>query len=381
MNFNTIQGSKIKKKIAIIQKLIPHYRIDFFHLLCEKAPNTKIFHSTTLSSDGLIQKIHFDFPNQRVNMIDNKLFCFQNLIGKVIRADVDFIVLGLELKILSNFFIWIISFFTKTKIIWWTHGYNVHNKQKNIMFYLDRIIKTFLLKHSHGVLLYTEYNLDELLERGIDREKIIIYNNTMNELPHQLALNNVTSEITEKVEQESRKSSHSLMLIGRLTPMKRIDQLLEVAKKLVITCPDLRVFIIGDGSERSRLETDVRVLGLEGNIFFLGAINDPVLLAPYMKLTDFNIIPGAVGLSLVHSMICGVPFVTLKDSPHSPEVAYLRNNYNGYMATNIDDMVNWLIDCFEHPEKIATMKNNCLATIKNEINMDGMVSRFASAFQ
>ena len=369
------------KKIAIVQRLIPHYRIDFFSQLCKRLPNVMIFHSTRVTTDGLVQNDGFHFLNHKIRMIDHRYFCFQHLVWKMMKSDYDYIVLGLELRIVSNLVIWLASFFKKSKIIWWTHGYNVHNKQKNIMFYLDRIIKTFLLKHSHGVLLYTEYNLDELLERGIDRGKIIIYNNTMNEVPHHLALNNVTSEMTEKVEQESRKSSHSLMLIGRLTSMKRIDLLLKASKKLVVVYPDLRVFIIGDGSERTKLEAYVQIMGLTDNVFFLGAISDPDLLAPYMKLTDFNIIPGAVGLSLVHSMICGVPFVTLKNSPHGPEVAYLRNNYNGYMATNMDDMVNWLIDCFDHPEKIAAMKNNCRAMIKNEINMDGMVSRFASAFQ
>ncbi|MBW2351033.1 MAG: glycosyltransferase, partial [Deltaproteobacteria bacterium] len=252
---------------------------------------------------------------------------------------------------------------------------------KNIMFYIDRTLKTFLMQNCHRILIYNKYNRDELIQWGIDPDKIIILNNTINEIPHQQALDNVTAEAIAIVEQKTRESSHSLMLIGRLTPMKRIDLLLEMSKKLAAVYSDLRVFIIGDGSERSSLEADAQAMGLADNVFLLGAIHDPVSLAPYMKLTDFFVLPGAVGLSLVHSMVCGVPFVTLQNSPHGPEVAYLRNNYNGYAAANMDDMVNWLIDCFEHPEKIVTMKNNCLTMIKNEINMDGMVSHFVSVFQ
>ncbi|MBW1938538.1 MAG: glycosyltransferase [Deltaproteobacteria bacterium] len=368
-------------KIAVIQRLIPHYRIDFFSQLCERLPNVMIFHSTRVITDGLVQNDDFHFPNRRVMMIDYRYFCFQRLVWKMMRSDYDFIVLGLELRIVSNLMIWLASFFKKSKIIWWTHGYNVHNKHRNIMFYIDRIIKTLLMKYSHKILIYNKYNLDELIQWGIDPGKIIILNNTINELPHQQALDNVTAEEIAIVERKTRKSSHSLMLIGRLTPMKRIDLFLEASKKLTAVYPDLRVFIIGDGSDRSRLEVDAQAMGLADNVFFLGAIHDPVSLAPYMKLTDFFVLPGAVGLSFVHSMVSGVPFVTLQDSPHGPEVAYLRNNYNGYAAANMDDMVNWLIDCFEHPEKIVTMKNNCLTMIKNEINMDGMVSHFVSAFQ
>ena len=371
----------MEKKIAIIQRLIPHYRIDFFSQLCKSLPNVIIYHSSRVTTDGLVQNDDFHFPNRKTSMIDYKYFCFQRLVWKMIKSDYDFIVLGLELRIVSNLMIWLTSFFKQTKIIWFTHGYNVHIQQKNIKFYIDRILKTILMKYSHRILIYNKYNLDELLKWGIDPEKIIILNNTINEAPHQQALGNVTSEEIAIVEQETRKSSHTLMFIGRLTPMKRIDLLLKISKELVEVFPDLRVFIIGDGSERSKLEKDVRVLCLEGNVFFLGAINDPVILAPYMKVTDFNIIPGAVGLSLVHSMICGIPFVTLIDSPHGPEIAYLQNNYNGYAADNLYDMVDWLIDCFEHPEKIAIMKNNCRIMIKNEIYMDGMLSRFVSVFQ
>ena len=369
------------EKIAIIQRLIPHYRIDFFSQLCKRLPNVMIFHSIRVTTDSLVEDDGFHFPNQRVMMIDYRYFCFQRLAWKMMRSDYDFIVLGLELRILSNLLIWLTNFFKKSKIIWWTHGYNVHNKKKNIIFYIDRSLKTFLMKNCHRILIYNKYNLDELIQWGIDPGKIIILNNSINELPHQQALNNVSFEKIEAVRRKTREARHTLMFIGRLTPGKRIDLLLVLTQRLVAVYPDFRVFIIGDGSERSRFETDARALGLADNVFFLGTINDPVLLAPYMKLTDFSIIPGAVGLSLVHSMICGVPFVTLKDSPHGPEVAYLRNNYNGYAAANLDDMVNWLIDCFEHPEKIATMKNNCLAMIENEINMEGMVSRFVSAFQ
>lgn len=370
----------MNKKIAIIQRVIPHYRIDFFSQLCRKLPNTVIFHSTKVTDDGLVQHDNFHFPNQRVEMVDSRYFCFQRLVWNMIRSDYDFIVLGLELRIVSNLMIWLLSYFKKSRIIWWTHGYNVHIRKKNTNFYIDRIIKTFLMKRVYKILLYTEYNLDELLQRGIDQDKVIILNNTINEIPHQHHLNLVTAEMIEIAEKQTRKSDHSLMFIGRLIPAKKADLLLEVVSKLMVFYADLRLLIIGDGEERSRLEKEVQTLGLANHVFFLGTINDPASLAPYMKLTDFNILPGAVGLSLVHSMICGIPFVTLRDSPHSPEIAYLKNNYNGYMATDVDDMVDWLHDCFEHTAKISAMKNNCRTMIKNEINMAGMVSRFAGAF-
>lgn len=368
-------------RIAIVQRLIPHYRVDFFTRLFERLPNAMVYHSTQITPDSLVEKIEFPFAHCSVEMTDHRFFCYQYLFLSVLRGDYDYLVLGLELRIVSNLLLWFAAFFRRTRIVWWTHGYNVHNRKRNFMFYLDRIIKTFLMKRSHRILLYTKYNLPELRVNGVPDEKIIILNNTINEVPHLESLRNVSDEDIATIERSTRKSQHTIMSIGRLTPMKKLDDLICAIPRLVVEYPDLRVFIIGDGIERLKLEERSERLGLQENVFFLGAINDPKALAPYMKLTDLIVIPGATGLSLVHGMICGVPYVTLQDAPHGPEIAYLNNDYNGYAATDLDDMVQWLRGCFERPENIVTMKKNCRALIKNEINMDGMVSRFASAFQ
>jgi len=154
-----------------------------------------------------------------------------------------------------------------------------------------------------------------------------------------------------------------------------------LAQKIISCFPDLRIFIIGDGPAKEELQKTAKAADLDKIFFFLGTISEPEKLAPYMRLTDFIILPGAVGLSIVHSFIYGIPFLTLEDAPHGPEVAYLRSDHNGYLAKDIDAMAEWLKKVFDDSSARATFRNNCLATIRDEVNLINMVANFLHAFQ
>jgi glycosyltransferase involved in cell wall biosynthesis len=233
-----------------------------------------------------------------------------------------------------------------------------------------------MMKYSHRILLYNEYRIEELADWGIPPDKLIVLNNAINEKPHRAALKNVSQATCDQIEASTRVSSHTLLFIGRITPAKRVDLIIKLSGMIVKFFPDLRVFIIGDGSDRFKLQGLTQKMGLEKNIFFMGTINDPVELSGYMSLADFSVLPGAVGLSIVHSMICGIPFVTLKDSPHSPEIAYLRDNYNGFAASNLQEMGGWIITQFKNPSKLKTMKMNCVNMINKEVNLNHMVTQY-----
>jgi glycosyltransferase involved in cell wall biosynthesis len=60
---------------------------------------------------------------------------------------------------------------------------------------------------------------------------------------------------------------------SRLIPRKNIDRLIRVFGRLIRECPEARLVIVGDGSERGRLQSLTRTLGLDGNITFLGSLD------------------------------------------------------------------------------------------------------------
>ncbi|MEW6710179.1 MAG: glycosyltransferase family 4 protein [Candidatus Riflebacteria bacterium] len=364
-----------------MQELIPHYRVSFFSQLSKYQHDITVFHSTCRRTDGLVISCQFSFSNTAVTILKIGRLYWQNILTKITTGKFRYVVIGLELKIISNYFVWLSALFSPYKVIWWTHGFNVQLQRNDFKFWLDRIIKTVMMKLSSRILLYTDYNLDELLRWGISRDKIIILNNAIDERPYQEALEKVSRADIERVEQQTSKSGHTITFLGRLTRGKKVERVLEIAKILLPKFPDLRVLIIGDGEERASLELGVRESGLEGTVFFLGTITDPQELSPYMKVTDFVVLPGSVGLTIVHSMIYGIPFVTLENEKHSPEIAYLINDYNGYKAQDLQGMCRWISEVFDDPEKKNRLKDNCLTTIREKVSLTHMAEQFVKAFE
>ncbi|PKN43389.1 MAG: hypothetical protein CVU60_03265 [Deltaproteobacteria bacterium HGW-Deltaproteobacteria-18] len=371
--------------IWIVQKKIPHYREDFFVLLNTILKNVVIIHSSILQSDSLVTNTKFDFCNILVKIINTPFGYYQPIAYKFLKEKPKYVVLGLELKILSNYIIWFLSLFTKTKLVWWTHGYNVHIINSGFRFYIDRIIKTLLMKQCYAVLLYTKYKNDELIAWGVDRNKIVVLNNALNEQPlYESFMNTLkNSDHSDIVNSKSKNNNSSLTLtfVGRLVESKKVHKLLQLVNILKYKIPNLRLYIIGDGDRRLYLENCAKEMNLTDCVFFTGTIQDPNELAKYMLITDFTVYTGTVGLAIVHSFIYGIPFLALEGKGHSPEISYLENNKNGYMAKNLDDMADWILNAYCNPQLIGKMKRECRQLIINEVNIKNMVSNFISVFK
>ncbi len=62
----------------------------------------------------------------------------------------------------------------------------------------------------------------------------------------------------------------ALIAVGRLEPEKRVEDILAALKLVVAHYPMAGLFIVGEGSERSRLERMTYSLGLKDSVIFLG---------------------------------------------------------------------------------------------------------------
>ena len=113
----------------------------------------------------------------------------------------------------------------------------------------------------------------------------------------------------------SSRGGGGIVTVGRLTPRKRIDLLLEALAHLRAAGRSLPLTIIGDGPERPRLERCVAELGLAGQVRFLGetapgripeAIGDADVFA-------FPALGEGFGLAAAEALLSGVPVVATLD--------------------------------------------------------------------
>ncbi len=101
---------------------------------------------------------------------------------------------------------------------------------------------------------------------------------------------------------------HYCLFVGRLTPRKAPDLLLEA----LVEAPRVNCVFAGDGPERKKLEQLAVELGVTARVAFLGDIS-PQLLAPLYAGADLLVIPSfSEGTPLVafEAMACGTPVLS-----------------------------------------------------------------------
>lgn len=100
-----------------------------------------------------------------------------------------------------------------------------------------------------------------------------------------------------------------LGIVGRLSPEKGVDVLLDAAAMLVRRGMDFTVIVAGDGPERTRLESHRARLGLDERVRFVGALD---AVSPVYEALDLLVIPSlSEGLPnvLLEALRFGVPVV------------------------------------------------------------------------
>ncbi|HJZ83961.1 MAG TPA: N-acetyl-alpha-D-glucosaminyl L-malate synthase BshA [Polyangia bacterium] len=91
-------------------------------------------------------------------------------------------------------------------------------------------------------------------------------------------------------------------------PLKRVDDVVHVLAEVRKKVPALLV-LVGDGPERSRIETLVRELGLDGAVCFLGNQRNFVEVLQQSDLFLLPSVTESFGLAALEALACGVPVV------------------------------------------------------------------------
>jgi glycosyltransferase involved in cell wall biosynthesis len=110
------------------------------------------------------------------------------------------------------------------------------------------------------------------------------------------------------------QSSKVLLTMGRLAATERykgFDEVIEAMPRLLESFPTLRYLIVGDGSDRRRLEAKARLLGVPDAVIFAGAVPEAEKVA-YYNLADAYVMPShgeGFGIVLIEAAACGVSVI------------------------------------------------------------------------
>ncbi|MBI4774708.1 MAG: glycosyltransferase [Deltaproteobacteria bacterium] len=121
-----------------------------------------------------------------------------------------------------------------------------------------------------------------------------------------------------------------LISVSRLSKEKNIDFMLDAIHDLAKSCHlPFKLLIVGEGTERDHLRERIRQLGLEKQVFLLGAV-PPEEVPAYCRLADIFVFASRAetqGMVILEAMAAGLPVVAVRSSGIND---FIQNGFNGY---------------------------------------------------
>ena len=313
-----------------------------------------------------IKTMDYSLLSHRVIQVWNRFLpgglYYQKGFSRLLRSDYDcFIVLG-DVKCLSIwwFCIWMRLLHPGKKVFFWSHGwYGKENALRRL------IKKVFFRLPNGGVFLYGNRARMLMIEEGFNPDRLFVIYNSLDydaQLPIRQSLQ------PEPIYQNHfGNTDKNLVFIGRLTPVKRLDLLLDAVAHLRNRGERVNVTFVGDGPERPNLERMVEVKGIQGQVWFYGASYDEQTNAELLFNADLCVSPGNIGLTAIHVMMFGCPAVTNDDFCHQmPEFEAIRDGETGtfFKANDSLSLADAVSDWFKiHGEDRAKVQHACFAEI------------------
>ena len=337
-------------KVLIQQEQITPYRLDIFNLI------SKHYDLTVIHQGPLISKKRISFKQKIKKTYKIGPFFFQNIF-KISRM-FDVVITTANLRFLNNYFL---AISTKNfKGITWGIGVSASYRKK---FDNDKkydFFRYLIFGRSDALLFYSNYPIKKYLNMGLKKSKLFVANNTYH---NQCNFS------------ENRKY---FIFIGSLIEGKGLMSLIKQYESAlsIIGKNLLPLKIIGGGKLEKPIKKYLDENNLNYKIELLGPIFKKKIINTILKKALISISPNQAGLAVLHSMSCGVAFVTSKDSITGGEIFNIKKNYNGIIYKEHDELHHIMIDACKKPLKYLRMGRNAHKYYYENRSGDRMIDGF-----
>lgn len=163
-------------------------------------------------------------------------------------------------------------------------------------FYIPTIAK-WTLNSADAIICYTEHEKSILEELGIQSDKISVIHNGI--------------DIEVFVPYDKERDKNLILWIGRFTPGKGVEYLIDGFNILVKERPDLKLLMIGDGPSKEYIKQKILKLGLDEKIIMKEFVPNQEILPIYQNSSVFVLpsIDEGVPRTILEAMACGIPVV------------------------------------------------------------------------
>ena len=350
-------------KIALIYNFAQHYRTNIFMLMDRELDIDFYFGDHYLN----VKKMDYSLLKHQVKEVKNMKFgplVWQTNTVKLAWANYDtYIMLG-EPMCISSWLVLIFSRILGKRFYFWTHGW--YGREG----WLKRIIKKAYFGLANGTMLYGEYARNIMLSQGFSAKRLAVIHNSL-AYDTQIALRD---ELKESFIYRDHFGNNypNIVFVGRLTEVKKLDQILLSQSICKSDGCVFNVTFIGEGEMGPRLQHLAKILNLEKFIWFYGSTYDEKELSQLLYNADLCVAPGNIGLTAMHAMTFGCPCISHNDFRwQMPEFEAIQEGVTGafFERDNTEDLARvikeWL---YKHKGDRERIRDACFKEIDEKWN-------------
>ena len=235
-----------------------------------------------------------------------------------------------------------------TKLVSWIHV-EQHTKAVAAQSFRSYAESVHCYGRFHQTVCVSEYVKQDFLSLYPGLRNVCVLYNT-----------NETAQILEKAKEPAepgifREGEIRLCGVGKLLRNKGFDRIARIHKRLREDRFPVHTYILGEGSERARIEAYVNENDLDDNFTLLGYQTNPYM---YLARCDlFLCASTAEGFSTAatEALILGVPVCTVEVSGMK-EMLGEHNEYGIVTENNEDTLYEGIKSLLDDPEKLAHYK-------------------------
>ena len=349
--------NRFSGKLALQQRVLPHYRAPFFDLLASACDGCmSLFTGLPRPIEGITttDQLHVAAYKLGKNIhLFSSIFylCYQRgLISWLEEQNPDALIMEANPRYLS-----------KPSAVKW-----MHQRGKPVIGWglgagTGGMIWKYFINQFDAMISYSQRGADEYAELGFPKDKIFVAHNSVSPAPTRPL--------------PSRPSifnlQPSILFVGRLQTRKRLDYLLRACAET----QNIKLVIVGDGPERASLESLAREIYPSAE--FVGTKHGDELKA-YFEEADLFVLPGTGGLAVQEAMSFGLPIIVAQGDGTQDDLVRKENGWQ-IPPNDYDILVSTMKDALSDVARLRIMGEESYRVIKEEINIQKMVNVFVTA--
>jgi len=182
-------------------------------------------------------------------------------------------------------------------------------------------------------------------------------------LPHDY---NAETALAERLRSAAPIDKPRFLYVGRLSPEKNLERLLEAFAKVLKNLPHAELAVIGNGPEKTALQEKAKALGLDPQGIILGSKSGADLFAEYARATCF-VLPSLSepwGLVVNEALHYGCPVIVSDRCGCVPELVIEGETGFCHKAFDTEDLAAKMLAAPSHFSDTKKSASACIALMQ-----------------